>query len=618
MPVSLKSRRGWRHLIVVLAVSVFLLDENSLGQSPAGAASQGKPVDAQQPSASIKVNSRLVVLDVIVSGEGNQPAHGLHPQDFTVLENNAPQIIRQFEEHTAGLARPPATLPKLPPNVFTNYTPAPEGGALNILLLDALNTPQSDQSYVRSQMLQYLKTIPSGTRMAIFGLSSKLVILQGFTSDPETLRLVISGKRVDPQATSLLADASQPSLSDTLSDDAVFGNQPGAAQMLANVQQFEAEQAALQTKLRVQYTLDGLNQLARYLAGIPGRKNLIWFSGSFPLSVMPDPSLADPFGTIADFSDELRKTTDLLAVGQVAVYPVDGRGLFNDPAMSASSNAGAKYGKNPGLAAQDMGKFNAQTIAEHATMDQMAEATGGLAFYNTNGLKQAVAEVIDLGGNYYTLAYSPRNSDWNGTFRKIEVKLAKAGYHLSYRRGYYADDPVAASPGSDRVPSKSMQAAMLRGAPDPTEIIFDLGLRPYPGQEDIVPKGNQPDAKLMKAPYRRYSVDFGVDMNDVSFRTTSDGVRHCALELTTAAYNANGEMLNSVSNKINADVKPDSYTRLLQSGLQFHQDLAVPFTGEYFVRAGVHDLAADKVGAIEVPTSSIKNIQAQAGAKDSR
>ncbi len=85
-------------------------------------------------------------------------------------------------------------MPKFPPGVFTNYTPEPVNGAVNLLLLDTLNTPLTDQAYVRQQLIAYLNATPPGTRIAIFGLSSQLTILQGFTSDPALLKAVTSTK----------------------------------------------------------------------------------------------------------------------------------------------------------------------------------------------------------------------------------------------------------------------------------------------------------------------------------------------------------------------------------------------------------------------------------------
>jgi hypothetical protein len=88
------------------------------------------------------------------------------------------------------------------------------------------------------------------------------------------------------------------------------------------MRQFEADIAAFQTDLRVQMTLEAMQQLARYLSGIPGRKNLIWFSGSFPIALDPDDTQQDPFEAMRNYSDQIRETAELLSAARVAVYPV--------------------------------------------------------------------------------------------------------------------------------------------------------------------------------------------------------------------------------------------------------------------------------------------------------
>ena len=74
------------------------------------------------------------------------------------------------------------TPPKLPANVYTNIQPPPSTSAVNILLLDALNTLPADQVFMKQESIKYLKAMPRGTRIAVLGLGSSLRILQGFTS----------------------------------------------------------------------------------------------------------------------------------------------------------------------------------------------------------------------------------------------------------------------------------------------------------------------------------------------------------------------------------------------------------------------------------------------------
>ena len=130
------------------------------------------------------------------------------------------------------------------------------------------------------------------------------------------------------------------------------------------------------------------------------------------------------------------------------------------------------------------------------------------------------------GSNYYTLTYSPTDPARDGKFRKIQVKLQQQGYNLSYRRGYYAIDPNATATAKVKAPAQSptpapakgapappppldpMRAAMARGGPDPTQIIFKARILPATTtSEDTLAPGSQanPNSKLSHGPYRRYS-----------------------------------------------------------------------------------------------------------------
>lgn len=568
-----------------------------------------------QSGVTLHTGARLVVLDVVVTDSHQKPVHHLTASDFTVLEKNVPQQIRNFEEHTAisaAEAAKAAPMPTLPPGIFTNFAPVPPGSAVNILLLDALNTPMRDQAYVRDQLKQYLNHAQPGVRIAIFGLTTRLDLLQGFTSDPALLKAFVNKKL--PKASPLLDDqvggGGQPEpFSDTLSS---FGD-PNMATMISNMQQFEAEQQSFKIQMRTRYTLDAMNQLGRYLSGIPGRKNLIWFSGSFPLNVMPDGDLADPFAVMANSEEEFRETANLLTLSQVAVYPVDARGLMVSPVFSAA-NSGSKYARNPAALSKDQMKFLQQTADEHFTMDQMAQATGGRAFYNTNGLSQAVAKAIEAGSNYYTITYSPTNTKWDGSFRKILIRLKQQGYTLAYRRGYYAvapgDDPQKEADLAANAPFSTdpMRPAMIHGAPDPSEIIFKARVLPLTGQADSqLAPGNVLNPHIQtKGPYLRYAIDLAADPRVLL--TPSGGSYRGAIQFTTYVYDQDGNIINLIDNRTRANLTLAAYAQSLHYGLHWRQQISVPAKGAYFLRIGIHDLTGNRVGAVEVPVASVRSL----------
>jgi len=271
----------------------------------------------------IRTNANLVLVDVVVTDKG-KPVQGLKADQFHIFENGNPQRIVAFEEHRADDAQQVGQPPSLPPGVYSNFPQFAVASAANVLLLDALNTPLANQSYVRQQMLAYLKRIPPGTRIAVFTLASRLRMIAGFTNEAGVLQAAVSPGKGSPQQSAVLET---PQQQDALNEAAaaMSGIDGGA------MQQFLADKQSFQADLRVRITLDALAQLGRYLSTIPGRKNLIWFSGSFPLQIDPDAALTpataasplDPFSPMRDYASQVKQTDSLLSAARVAVYPVD-------------------------------------------------------------------------------------------------------------------------------------------------------------------------------------------------------------------------------------------------------------------------------------------------------
>jgi VWFA-related protein len=627
--------------IIALLLSGIIAPALAQSVAPAPPASSAAPaqvsparsvVPAPTPAQTIKANAQLVIVDVVVTDKNQRPVHGLKASDFALNESGVPQAIKNFEEHTA---LPPADatkfvpMPKLPLGIFTNYTPAPANGAVNLLLLDALNTPMKDQAYVRQQLLAYLKTVPPGTRIAIFGLTTRIIVLQGFTSDPEVLKAAIDRKPA--KGSPLLDDAVggggiQNSQADDLED---MGPDSGIdPTIIANLREFEAQTQSFQLQLRAKYTLDAFNTIAHYLSAIPGRKNLIWFSGSFPINILPDTTgnLADPFAAMASSEDEFRDTVGLLARSQVAVYPIDARGLFSSPVFDASTSRNYTGANGNARMNQDQTKFFTDTNQEHSTMQAMAQATGGRAFVNTNGLTKAVATAIDQGSNFYTLTYTPTNSQRDGKLRKIKVQLAQAGLNLSYRQGYYADDPdkpkgaspksadAAVTAAAGPTSYDSMRIAMMRGAPPPSEILIKVGvvpLTPAAQTEDTPAAGNIPAAKT-HGPYRRYSVNYQIDPANITFIRGADGTIRSEFDLVVFVFSPEGELVNSLIRNVHIDGPLDQVKQMLARGIFRHEEISTPAKGEFFLRIAVHDLHRDRYGAVEVATSQVKNVVSSA------
>lgn len=599
------------------------------------------PAQNRKPAQTISAETlhegtQLVIVDVVVQDRDGHPYHGLTRDDFIVTEQKKPETLRAFEEHTAATAQKPGpAFPALPPGIFTNYTPVAPDSTLNVLLIDTLNTPMKDQVFVRQQLLDYVKHERPGTQVAVFGLTTRLFMLQGFTSNPAILKAAVEHK-LNARGSALLDDPTgaggQESMSDMMQDSGAGG--ADFAQTLASVQQFEADEQAVRTQMRTQYTLDAFNALGHYLANFPGRKNLIWFSGSFPLNIDPDPTLNDPFSVMADSNDEFRETTNLLTRSQIAVYPVDARGLMTAPMFDAS-NSGARYARNPRAFSQDLMKFNQSQAQEHMTMEQMASDTGGQAFYNTNGLSSAVSKAMEAGSNYYTLAYTPTDRNWNGAYRNIHVALAGTpatyGLRLSYRHGYYADDPngrpkhgelptrVAPSAAAlaDHASEAYSRAAISHGAPAPADILFKVRAIPLTGKdEDAVALDNKADpGGRMKAPYRTYAIDYVALPTDFKLALQSNGRHQGGIEFAAFVFDADGNLLNVADKEVSLDLLPETYKRFMSSPVRFQLQVSAPVNQESYIRMLVRDVPNNRYGVVEISTAEVRHLpplQAQA------
>jgi VWFA-related protein len=605
-------------ITLALTLSLLAVEQVPCQQVP----QQGTaPSSSEEPTTTIRVTSKLVVVDVSVTDSNGHPVTGLKASDFTLTENGRPQPIRSFDEHssaTNGSAPTNPKLPKLGPDVFTNYTPVPANGALTVVLLDMLNTPFRQQSLVREQLSKFLNSVLPDQRIAIFGLTDRLLLLQGFTSDPEILKKALKSK-VKGQLSRLLDDAANGTQSSAGEEANVdqYSNDPTTATALQNLQSLEDMTASVQQQVRVQETLDAVDLLARYLSSMSGRKNVLWFSSEFPTAIAFDDTGTGPAATLTpDIADQIRRTTDLLATTQTAIYPIDAEGLAAAP--NFSSNVSSSRNNSGPAQAMALGNDFQKTATGHAAMNALAQDTGGHAFFNTNGLAEAAAQAMEAGSNFYTLTYSPADKSMNGSFRRIGVNVDNKRLHLAYRSGYYADNPADStavamgtapnkSASTDAPKAGTLTAALVRGAPNPTEILFKVRALPEKNQESTPVPGNDVDPAV-KGPYRRYVIDFSADIHNVEAQSLPDGLHHLSLEFVTLVYDQNNAMVNSVSNTIAGDFPASSFQNVLKTGMKFRQQISIPVKGIYTLRVAVHDILGNHIGSVEIPVSQLVEI----------
>jgi VWFA-related protein len=509
---------------------------------------------------------RRVIVDVVVSDSNGKPVSGLTADDFSIAEDGKAQRVRSFDVHDFDLIS--NSLPKrpasLPPNTFVNVPSSPERGPLYVLLLDVLDMRVDDQPTAREQVMKFIRSKPLGTRFAIFVLSDGLYLVQGFTEDRNALADAVNPKnpRAHIPRIFLYADNFQPYYSATRA----------------------------------------LIQIAKFLADLPGHKNVIWLSASFQSAVLPS-SDATVEGLSA--SEDIKEMTDTLARGQIAVYPVDVRGVVVTHVSAHPSPSG--------MVTDDDGPA---LDASYLTERNIADATGGRAFYSTNDLAGALTEATETGGHYYTLTYSPSNQKYDGRLRHIHMELAKRAYHLEYRRSYYGN-PNTAEPEPSKAlraaselaplpitrPADSLAPNMQHGAPVAHQLLFRAHIHalapPAKATAEQMAslanesayfrerRTNHPAKPLRPIQLQTYEIDYTV------------AARYPALELAAAAFDADGKIVNAVVQRVAEDSAQFSSETPHEAIYRMQQQFDVPVSA-ISIRVAVRDVATDNVGALEV------------------
>ncbi len=522
------------------------------------AAQTAPAVSGQQP---LRVTTRMVEVSVVAETSQGEPVSDLRQEDLRLLDEGREQQIAFFTPASA-LGRPARRRPA--PGAFSNRPE--EAGApasLTVILFDGLNTRITDQAYARRQVVRFLEQLREGDRVALYVLGRGPRILQDFTGDPAVLLRALRNYTGEPSPT---LDA--PLYDPVVSPEEHFG--AWLAELSFNLIDYFEEDRAFRTAR-------SLIAIANHLERLPGRKNLIWVSGSFPISIeldqLPRPSRSGR--RPRSISPEVERAARALNNANLAVYPVDARGLIAPQEYRADLSVLGE--RIPG---RDQAMF--------ATMRLLAQRTGGRAFYNNNDLVGAMRRAAADAGRTYLIGYYPSHNDWNGRFRQIKVEVRRPGVVLYHRGGYFAqpEEPDEAW-YRERVLESAIWSPM-----DATRI--GLAIRP-----------------TLTAP-SKLDLDIEIDAPDVVFRPAAQpGLFECRLDVWMVQLDRREQQLQTVARINNLRLNEATYRRVMEAGglrLIEHLDLAPEAT---ILRVLVRDITSGNLGTVTVPVRRLVSGGAQ-------
>jgi VWFA-related protein len=565
---------------------------------PALLSAQQAPSDV--PNITIRANTRLVTVDVVVTDKKGQPITGLKPEDFTLEENGKKQKITVFTAPGAANANT-AGQASAPPGVLSNHPEdvGPKAGVATVLLLDATNSPFKDQAYARSQMLKYVvEQGKSGHTMAVLTLTDRLRVLQQFTSDPQVLMTAI--EKLRPEEQILLPGAPVPESHGIASSGR--GGDGGAlnlsiATAQAAAQGFADMQVGYNLERRTQITIEAMLSLSRILGGLPGRKNVVWLTSSLPFDLVPEDRNVSDEELLADLpgqgrqrtvgtnaagayasearqlhGGEIKEAEAELASANVAIYPVDLAGLMSG--MESSAGRGGSVYDDTSMSDRAGSMMSAQQ-ANQGTMEEVAAQTGGKAYKNQNDIKDGISLAVADEKASYTLGYYPENKKWDGKFRSLKVKLDRGDTVVRYRKGFFALDP-----GLDKKANfePDVAAALELGAPATQVSFWAQAKKTDPGKVRVV---------------------FLVDAHTVSAEDAGSNKR-INMNFYAAMYDGSGKNLATRSIKVDKAFDAATYQQILAKGVMVPLDMELP-PGTKEVRLAVLDNRTGYIGTAVGP-----------------
>ena len=509
----------------ILVLALFLSSEALFlpTQSQEQSAAQTPP---GQSTYTFQTNTRVVLTDVTVTDANGNPIHGLPQSVFHVFDNKQPQVIASLEEH-AGL--PAATLqPASTAGVYSNEYLLHLPPVLNIVLIDIANIDMADQMYLNYELTRFLNEQPDGQPLAIYlRAGSGCFLVQNFTSNRKLLLDAVHTAipRFPPQGREYLSD------------------------------------------------FDTLRQLVVSFRQLPGRKNVLWFSGGSTRFLIPDAIPLQDDAAWRDLYDQLDQE-------RIAIYPIDARGL-----MLADNNLALILAN------------------QHMAMDDVALATGGKAFYNNNGLKEITEHLLESDSSFYTLTYSPHDLHFDNKWHKVRVEVDGASYHLSYRSGYFADGSVREKDQSDRPRTRLLR----NGEKLPVSELRD---RPLIFRASVVPASDPAAANLDEGsgslpwpPPQKGSIPFLIHYMVPVYALTMrvvDGKHKVALGVAAVGLDREGSVVEHKAEQITMTLPEDILSRSPDLPVTAYQRIYLS-KDDKFLHLGLWDAASGRFGNIDIP-----------------
>jgi VWFA-related protein len=513
----------FRALSVVLLIA--LATTAILGQAP------------QRSEPTFRVQVDAVEFDAFATDAQGNPITNLTVDDFEVLEDGKAQTITSFALVNIPIERPdrPLVAPApIEPDVQINDR---DEGRVYVIALDEVSGEQAlrTRRFLHRFFERYFAENDIGA--VVFLGRTNTANTQDFTGSRRLLLQAVdtfTGGFPDGPAAAAPAPAGAPA--------AVAAPSPGGATPLPSPGLVPLNQEAT---FALRRSMTSFRSIVEFMAGVHGRrKALLLFSEGYPIDVF---RVMDYRGGVLSLQEEdLHKAVTAATRNNVAIYPIDPRGLTADGGL----------GENETSAAADLGERQTASITgmeARQSLRALAQATGGFAVVNTNSFESAWDRIVRENSSYYVLGYSSTNEQRDGRFRRIQVRVKRPGVQIRGRNGYVAPlrNERPAPPQPVPVNMSAGLAAALRSPLAVTGLPLRVFAAPYKGEG------------------REATVAIAVEVDASKLNLEKQGeVYTGVLEVSFSSIDRRNKIFPGQTFTSKLSLKPDTYARALQGGLR--------------------------------------------------
>ena len=555
-----------------LIISLAILAGSAFAQVTIPAQEPAKPQpllkqEEQEPEQVFRINTKLVQIDVVITGKGNAHVDDLKEEDFELSVDGKKQSLSYFR-----LVKIPvnttATEEKPKKNTLATTALPPTTGAINVVapeqvhrtvafVVDDLGMSFESTHYAREALKKFVNTqMQDGDLVGIIRTGKGMGALQQFTTDRRVLSLAVDKLTWNPFSRDMIPRFADP--------NAVAGESEDARDARERSQEFRDTVFSVGT-------LGAINFVVRGLRELPGRKMVMLLSDGF--------KLFDKDRNNSQVLDNLRRLTDLANRSSVVIYSIDTKGLQVLGPTAADNTSG--------MSAQQMTEqYSKMSQANFESQDglvALARETGGFAILNNNDINAGVNKVMKDNESYYLLGFDPDDEQfevkYRNKFHAIKIKLKRPGLQVRTRSGYFGIPETLA-----REVPKTREQQFLHALYSPFGARdLNLQMTSFFFNSD---KGGSFVRSLLH-----------IDASKLTFAPGENGEKLAKLEIVTFTFDENGKTIENRGHAFTMRFDEARYQMALKQGFTYQHDTPLAKPGAYQFRMVIRDATAEKLGA---------------------